>query len=248
LSSTSGKPVAEFWFGVQPVSDNIVWLREIHVDPYSVGDIWLVRGSQTDLAVDTGSGIVPPAPVIAAISDKPVAAVALNNFYDHAGGWSSFSERLCHPLDAVELLDPGEETSSSVSVYLNDDSLNALPCAGYSTSHYRMTGASPTRLVEDGDTIELGDRSLQVIHAPGRGAGGIVLWEAETGSLFTSDMLYDGRHGPAWPPSEPTQYTKTLNRFQALPVRVVYAGHYGPFDRARMLELIDEQLTDLRGR
>ncbi|MEE8506049.1 MAG: hypothetical protein V3S40_07495, partial [Kiloniellales bacterium] len=69
------KPVAEFWYGIQPQDHEIIRFREIHVDPYAVGDIWLVRGSQRDLVVDTGSGIVPPAPMIEAVSGKSVCAV-----------------------------------------------------------------------------------------------------------------------------------------------------------------------------
>ncbi len=39
------KPVAEFWYGIQPQDHEIIRFREIHIDPYAVGDIWLVRGS-----------------------------------------------------------------------------------------------------------------------------------------------------------------------------------------------------------
>lgn len=241
---TNEKPVVDFWYGIKPVTDNIVWLREIYVDNYSVGDSWLVRGSKLDLVVDTCSGIVPLKPVIDSICDKPVLAVALNDSYDHCGGWSGFSNRACHPLDAEGLLHPSIK-ANAVFDYLDDDRLLALPYAGYSTRDYRIVGASPTRLIEDGDTIDLGDRSLEVLHTPGRSAGGICLWEAKTGCLFTSDMLYDGEHGLAWPPSQPEQYISSLRRLLDLPVSVVHPGHYGSFDGARMRKLIDEQLADL---
>ena len=110
-----------------------------------------------------------------------------------------------------------------------------------------MVGAEPTRLVEEGDQIDLGGRSLEIMHVPGRTSGGIAVWEAATGCLFTSDMLYDGPHGLAWPPGDPSQYARSLRCFRALPVTVVHPGHYGSFDRARMIEIIDEQLADLGG-
>jgi glyoxylase-like metal-dependent hydrolase (beta-lactamase superfamily II) len=241
---TADKPIAEFWYAIQPQPNAILRFNEVHVDPYSVGDIWLIRGSARDLVIDTGSGIVPPAPLVEAVSGKAVLAVALNCFYDHAGGWHSFADRACHRLEAPGVIDPTEE-SSLASQYLTDDSLWALPYAGYSTTEYRMVAAAPTRLLEDGDQIDLGNRSLQILHAPGRSPGGITLWEAETGSLFTSDMLYDGAHGPAWPPEEPDAYAASLKRLRTLPVSRVYPGHYGPFGEARMRELIDEQLAAL---
>jgi glyoxylase-like metal-dependent hydrolase (beta-lactamase superfamily II) len=241
-----GKPVAEFWYGIQPQGDGIIRFREIYVDPYAVGDIWLVRGSQRDLVVDTGSGIVPPTPIIEAVSGQSVCAVALNRYYDHAGGWHNFAERACHSLEAHALIDPREE-SSLVSDYLTEATLSALPRPGYSAADYRMIGAEPTRLLEDGDVIDLGSRSLEVLHMPGRSAGGIALWEARTGSLFTSDMLYDGDHGLAWPPDDPQAYIASLRRMRDLPVVTVYPGHYGRFAGARMTALIDEQVAQLNG-
>ena len=240
------KPVAEFWYAVRAESDGILRINEIHVDPYSVGDMWLVRGAARAVLVDTGSGIVPPAPLIETVSGKPVLAVALNCYYDHAGGWPGFAERACHALDAAALKSPDAE-NAVVSKYMTDDSLSALPHAGYTTADYSMTGAEPTQLIKDGDIIDLGDRELEVLHLPGRTPGGIALWEAATGSLFTSDMLYDGEQGPAWPPDDPSAYINSLHRLRALPVKHVYPGHYGPFGAARMTALIDEQVADLGG-
>ena len=244
VESIPSKPVTEFWYSLLPAANNIVCLHETHVDPYVVGDAWLVRGSKMNLVVDTCSGIVPLAPVVEAISDRPVLAVALNQSYDHAGGWSGFDDRACHPLDAEGLRDPSAD-ADGVFDYLEEASLTALPWHGYRIRDYRVVGAEPTRLVREGERIDLGDRNLEVMHVPGRGAGGIALWEAETGSLFTSDMLYDGEHGLAWPPRDPVAYATSLRRFRSLPVNVVHGGHYGSFNRARMLELIDEQLLDL---
>jgi len=238
------KPVAEFWYAIQPQGDEIIRFSEIYIDPYAVGDIWLVRGSERDLVVDTGSGIVPPAPIVEAVSRKAILAVALNCYYDHAGGWHSFAERACHSLDSPALSNPTDE-NSLVSQYLTDQALLALPRAGYSAADYRMAGAEPTRLLEDGDVVDLGDRLLEVLHMPGRSPGGIALWEAETGSLFTSDMLYDGEHGLAWPPNDPPSYVASLRRMRDLPVSHVYPGHYGRFDGVRMTAVIDEQMAKL---
>jgi glyoxylase-like metal-dependent hydrolase (beta-lactamase superfamily II) len=240
VTEQTAKPVAEFWYGIQPQDHEIIRFREIHVTPYAVGDIWLVRGSQRDLGVDTGSGIVPPAPIVEAVSGKPVLAVALNCYYDYAGGWHSFAERACHRLDAASLIDPTEE-NSLVSKYLTDEALLALPRAGFFTTDYRMVGAEPTRLLEDGGVIDLGDLLLEVLHMPDRSPGGIALWQAETGSLFTSAILYDGEHGLAWPPDDPQSCIASLRRMRDLPVAYVYPGHYGRFDGARMTEVIDQQ-------
>lgn len=241
---THEKPIAETWFSVEAYDDAILRFREHHIDSFAVGDIWLVRGEDMDLAIDTGSGIVPPAPLVEAVAGRPVTAVALNCYYDHAGGWHSFSERACHSLEAPELEKPFRE-NSSVGDYLNDSTLWSLPWEGYQVSDYEMTPARPTRLVDEGDKLDLGNRTLEVLHVPGRSAGGLAIWEAASGNLFTSDMLYDGDHGLAWPPDDPATYCNSLRRMRDLSVVRVYPGHYGTIDRRRMIELIDEQLDDL---
>jgi glyoxylase-like metal-dependent hydrolase (beta-lactamase superfamily II) len=239
------KPVADLWFSIDAYAHDILLLRESHINPYAVGDIWIIRGSDRDLVVDSGSGMVSPVPLIEAISSKPLVAIALNDSYDHAGGWHGFSDRACHPLDAPALTKFNLE-DAGVSDYLTDEMLWALPEEGYQMSDYRLTPAEPTQLVEEGDVLNLGNRQLVVMHVPGRSPGGLAVWEAATGSLFTSDMLYDGDHGLAWPPARPTDYCASLKRFRQLPVETVYAGHYGVMHRQRMLEVIDEQLADLQ--
>ena len=240
-------PVAEFWYGVQPHDERIIRMAEVHVDPYAVGDIWLVRGSTLDVAIDTGSGIVPAGPVVQAVAANPVLAVALTCSYDHAGGWPSFDQRACHRLDEESLRSPTTDTSEILR-YLSDDMFSAVPRPGYSSAEYETVGAAPTLLLADGEVIDLGDRMLEVIHTPGRSPGGLSLWEAETAILFSGEMLYDGRHGPAWPPDDPAAYCESLRRLRELLATTVHPGHYGSFDGIRMRELIDEQLDDLARR
>lgn len=56
---------------------------------------------------------------------------------------------------------------------------------------------APTRLLAEGDTVEFGGSSLQVIETPGHTPGGIVLFAAtETGNVaFVGDTLFPGGHG-----------------------------------------------------
>ena len=56
MALESTKPVAEVWYSVAACDDDILRFHESHIDPYAGADIWLIRGSERDLAVDTGSG------------------------------------------------------------------------------------------------------------------------------------------------------------------------------------------------
>ena len=244
---SSQRAVADCWYAVSPCDDDIVHLREAWIDPYLTGDIWLVRGRERDLLVDSGTGIVSPRPVVEAVARNPIIAVACNRWYDHAGGLHEFAERGCHRDDA-ELIAAPTPDSSVASIYVSDEMLMALPFAGYTTQHYRMAGAAPTLLLDDGDVIELGNREIEVIHTPGMTPGSIVLWEKASGSLFTSDTLFDDptpelrekyRHpSDAGVPEMLGERIASLKRIGEMPVTTVYGGHFGRIGRRRMLELI----------
>lgn len=226
------------WYGVDFHVAGVWRLREVHIDPFLAGNIWLVLGRERALAVDTGTGLRSPVPLVEALAKRPVTAVALNCFYDHAGGFHCFAERACHAGDAAALATPDGTTSAS-DEFVADSMFSALPEAGYRASDYRMRGAAPTQLLEDGDVIDLGERRIEVLHTPGMTPGSLCLWERETGSLFTGDTLYDDPQDRGLDPSDPASFAESLERLRGLQVSQAYGGHFEPMSRARMHEIID---------
>ncbi|MBN2361702.1 MAG: MBL fold metallo-hydrolase [Deltaproteobacteria bacterium] len=89
---------------------------------------------------------------------------------------------------------------------------------------------APDRLVADGDTIEVGEIELQVIHAPGHSPGDILLYAP--GLVFTGDTLFVSGVGRTdLPGGSYRQFTQSLrDKVAVLPDdTVVYPGHdYGP--------------------
>ena len=231
------KPVADVWFGFADAGDGVSLVREAHIDPYLSGNMWLVRGRDAALLVDTGTGIMPMKGLLESMAGMPVMAVALNRYYDHAGGLYEFDERLAHRLEAPALAAPDGKSSVSDD-YVSDGMLRALPYAGFSTNSYAMRGAPVTRQLEDGDIIDLGGRELAVIHFPGTTEGSICLWEAASGILFTGDSLYRGPRGEL--PLAPLRadYRESLGRIRDLPVRIVHPGHFGSLDPAAAQDVI----------
>jgi glyoxylase-like metal-dependent hydrolase (beta-lactamase superfamily II) len=232
------KPVADFWYGIAGCSDAIAQLRETWVDPYIVGDLWLIRGSSRDLLIDTGTGIVSPEPIVRAITGRPVLAIALNRFYDHAGGLYCFEERGCHWRDAAAIESPTLE-SSVASTYLKEPLFCAHPYAGFDSAAYRMRGAPPTVCFEHGDTIDLGDRLLKVLGTPGMTPGSMCIWEERSGSLFTGDTLFDDPQERPFGPADPAGFASSLRMLLELPVKTLYGGHFGRSTPVRMRQVIE---------
>ncbi|MGF1611285.1 MAG: MBL fold metallo-hydrolase [Kiloniellales bacterium] len=232
------KPVADHWFGIEQAGEALLHIREVHIDPYYAGNMWLAQGRDCSLLVDTGTGIAPLRATLSARLEQPIKAIALNCFYDHAGGLYEFEEVLAHEADRAAIEAP-DGTTSVADDYVSDGMLLALPWAGYSTVGYAMRPASVTRSLQDGDAIDLGDRVFEVIHTPLPTAGSICLWEAATGSLFTSDVLFQGPEGFELAPRNREYAAMTAERLRALPVERVYPGHYAAFGRETMDRLLD---------
>ena len=74
---------------------------------------------------------------------------------------------------------------------LPDSLLEAVPEAGYDPSTFAIRPARVTRSLSDGDLIDLGDRRLRVIHAPGHTPGSILLYDEDLRWLYTGDVLND---------------------------------------------------------
>ena len=92
--------------------------------------------------------------------------------------------------------------------------------------------AAPTRLVDEGDEVEIGGEPFRVLHLPGHADGHIVLLGTRSGRLFGGDVLLEeitpnvGR----WPDTavDPLgRYLASLGRVDAEAPAVVYPGH-GP--------------------
>ncbi len=106
---------------------------------------------------------------------------------------------------------------------------------------------SPTRVVGDGEVLNIGEVPLTVVHLPGHSPGSIgLLYSPSDGSaphLFSGDALLQGGRGSTSTPEDEARLQDVLRRsvFEVLPDDTwVYPGH-GPdttvgAERARLLE------------
>jgi glyoxylase-like metal-dependent hydrolase (beta-lactamase superfamily II) len=238
-------PVATDWFRVETRGDGVTHIWEPYVDPTVRCNIWHVRGRDRDLLVDSGMGLVPIAGEIAALSDKPVLCFASHSHFDHVGGHYEFADRIMHGAEADIMAAPTAENMLWQN-YVKAEIFTALPFAGFAPESYSVRAAPPTALVDEGDVIDLGDRSFSVLHLPGHSTGSVALLEPATGIFFSGDVIYDGRMFDDGTPSGPETYIASIERLKELPVTVVHGGHYASFGRDRMIEIADEYIAGQR--
>ena len=96
----------------------------------------------------------------------------------------------------------------------------------------------------DGDVIDLGDRQFEVLHTPGHSPGGVALWEADTGILFSGDTVYDGPLVEDAYHSNPRDYYLSMKRLHDLPARVVHGGHFPSYDGQRHRRIVRRWLEE----
>jgi glyoxylase-like metal-dependent hydrolase (beta-lactamase superfamily II) len=246
-------PIADRWFEIKRVSDDITLLWEPHVVPLMRCNIWHVRGRDRDLMIDTGMGVASLREAARHLLEKRVTAVATHTHMDHMGGHHEFDDCLVHEIEADNLRQPSSrgrlttadwdpadiEGLESVGYAVPPELVTAKPTASYDLDDYRLRPARPTVLVREGDMVDIGSRHFEVLHLPGHSPGSIGLWEEATGTLFSGDAVYDGPLLDELPTSNIAHYLATMARLRELPVSVVHAGHDPSFGRERLVELCD---------
>ena len=168
---------------------------------------------------------------------RDVVAFCTHSHHDHAGEFSQFNIRLDHP--AEEHIFAKTNRDFIGAKLLDDDFIKVLPYAGFKIANWCHAPAPLTKEVDEGDVIDLRDRTFHVIYSPGHSPGSTGLWEKETGLLFTGDALYDGTLYDNLYHSLPEKLCESLKRIRELPVNTVHVGHYNSFDRDRMYVIID---------
>jgi glyoxylase-like metal-dependent hydrolase (beta-lactamase superfamily II) len=257
--------IAERWFELRRFDDDVTLIFEPYVVPFLRCNIWHVRGRDRDLVIDTGLGVASLREFARDILDRPVAAVATHVHIDHIGNHHEFEECLVHSREADGLARPkGEHTlagsdfdPTNVATLLVPPidgyemvgpMLTALPAADFDMPSFRIRPAKVTRIVEEGDIVDLGDRSFEVLHLPGHSPGSIGLWEARTEILFSGDAVYDGPLVDNLHHSNVADYVRTMLRLRELPARIIHAGHEPSFGRERLMELADAYLKSAEKR
>jgi glyoxylase-like metal-dependent hydrolase (beta-lactamase superfamily II) len=237
MSIILNRATPETWFELRHVGDGITYIYEPHIKEFYRCNVWHVRGRDDDMVVDSGMGVVNLRERIALLAERNCLAVATHTHFDHIGSHHEFKDRLVHRDEARLLANPTRR-ETLVDQYVVDDIFTALPPFPYQSEQYSVQSAPPTRLLSDGDVIDLGDRSFEVIHTPGHSPGGISLFEAATGILFSGDVVYDGPLVDDAYHSDKADYIASMKRLLDLPVQVVHGGHFPSFGRQRFIELI----------
>ena len=231
------------WYRVSRVGDDVTLIDEPFITPFYRCNIWHVRGRDRDMLVDSGMGVVSLREHVPLVTEKACLAVASHTHFDHIGCHHEFTDRIVHRAEADLLAKPTRENTLA-DPYVNDDIFTGLPPEPYVSAEYSVRSAPATRLVDDGDILDLGDRVFEVVHTPGHSPGGIALWEAATGILFSGDIVYDGPLIEDTYHADAADYYRSMKRLLDYPVRLVHGGHFPSYGGDRHRAIVRAWIED----
>lgn len=110
-----------------------------------------------------------------------------------------------------------------VPVYVHQADYPLAPCGFY--DNVTLEGIPDVRFYDEGDTVPLGDLTIQVIYTPGHTRGGVCLVVDDV--IFSGDTLFRGSCGRTdFPGSSPTEILDSLWKLAQLHGDyTVYPGH-----------------------
>ena len=158
------------WFTVDRIDDDTYIISEYR--HWEETHCYLLIGKDRALLIDTGLGIRNIFKVVASLTDKPITAIATHIHWDHIGGHKYYADFYAHEaeLDWLNGKFPlSEETVRGMVL----DRCDAP--ADFRIEDYRMFQGVPTKVLRGGEVIELGGRSVEVLHTAGHSPGSHVL-------------------------------------------------------------------------
>jgi glyoxylase-like metal-dependent hydrolase (beta-lactamase superfamily II) len=237
---------AREWFHVAEVEPGLHLVAE----PGHVFS-WLVSGSERCVLIDTGLGLADIAAAIEPVASAPTIVVNSHVHFDHVGGNELFDHVEMHELgpEWIEFATRDEEVSGYREVAEGrygswqrlreadrdgwfligpDETMRPWPRERLAELGWRIDPPGPDHLLTEGDTVELGDRRLRVIHTPGHAPDHICLLDEAEGILFAQDQAYYGPLLIYERGTDPATYARSARRLAdelAGTIRIVYTAH-----------------------
>jgi glyoxylase-like metal-dependent hydrolase (beta-lactamase superfamily II) len=244
---------------VEEIGD-ATWRLRSELNGRNVFQYMVASGDRRELAlIDTGTSVTPREVVLPALrrlglSPEHVRLVVVTHpDVDHQGGLAAMHELCpgavlaCGFYDRPMIARPEQLLEDRYQPYLRE---HALGYAEADVAWIREYYGAPVAIgatFSGGELLPVGERFLEVHHAPGHSAGHLVLFERGSGMLFTSDAIHlDGCPGvdggramcPTYEEVDP--YLDTIEMVRALAPAEMHSGHWPARSGPELARFLDE--------
>ena len=234
-------PVPDTWFEVYRIRPGVFAIYEPH--QYEEVISYLILGSRRALLFDTGMGISNIRRVAARLTSLPVSVLNSHTHNDHVGDNWRFQS--VYGMDTAFTRKNAKGSTADAQAELAPDQICGELPAGFDAKSYATRPFHVTHWLHDGDTIDLGERTLRVIAAPGHTPDSIALLDAANGLLFTGDTYYAGPIFLYRPETDLDAYVASVRKLAALPgLQLLLPAHNvpvaAPSDLARVVDAMQQ--------
>ena len=204
---------SEDWFEVYLVDDGIYAIYE----PGQFEEVmsFLITGEDFSLLFDTGLGIGDIRRVVDQLTDLNVVVLNSHTHYDHIGGNHLFDTIYGADLEYTKRRALGSPPEA-VADFLQEGWVWKPFPEGFSKSDYQSRAFTISKIVGEGDKIDIGGRVLEILHTPGHAPDSICLIDRENRILFTGDSFYLAPLYTHIPGGSFDDYAKTAARLSGL--------------------------------
>lgn len=229
------------WFTIDQVDTDMYIISEYR--HWEETHCYLLNGSVSSLLIDTGLGICNIRDEVMKLTNKPIIAVATHIHWDHIGGHAHFPDFYAHK-DELNWLD-GEFPLSSEQIKEMVVDRCDLP-EGYDVNDYEFFQGNPTRILSDGDEIDIGGRIIKVVHTPGHSPGHMCFWEENRKYVFTGDLVYKDTLFAYYPSTDPQAYLDSLEKIAELSVGRIFPAHHSLDIQPEILKRMRNAFQELK--
>lgn len=145
--------------------------------------IYLIKGEKSAALIDTGMGIGSLKEYVQKLTRLPLIVINTHGHPDHAGGNGEFPITYLH-RDDIHVY---HEMCTEVYRISDIRKIFKEPIPTYENAIIPFIGC--TLELFDGEKIDLGGRTLEVLLTPGHTEGSVCLFDFKTGTLFSGDTV-----------------------------------------------------------
>jgi glyoxylase-like metal-dependent hydrolase (beta-lactamase superfamily II) len=219
-------PVSDPWFEVYKTAKNVFAIYEPHQAEETIA--YLILGENKALLFDTGMGISDVKKLTTELTKLPIVVLNSHTHDDHVGGNWQFETVYGMDTDFTRKNAKGSREDAQAEI-TPDQICGGLP-KGFDANTYATKPWHISRFVRDGEKIDLGNRTLEIIATPGHTPDAICLLDRANGLLFTGDTYYPA---PIWlyrPETDLDAYVASVKRIAALApeLKLILGAHNVP--------------------
>jgi glyoxylase-like metal-dependent hydrolase (beta-lactamase superfamily II) len=218
--------VSDPWFEVYRVAPRVFAIYEPHQYEETIG--YVIAGEKQAVLFDTGMGISDIKKVVDELTKLSVVVLNSHTHNDHVGGNWQFSTVYGMDTDFTRANAKGSREDAQSE--LEPGSICGDLPKGFDAKAYATKPWHISRFVHDGEKLNLGGRTIEILSTPGHTPDAICLLDRANGLLFTGDTYYPA---PIWlyrPETDLDAYVASVKRLAALApqIKLVIGAHNIP--------------------